>query len=33
VTVLRGLSLCHAETARLFCGGGRLGERLCLSRC
>ena len=33
VAVLRGLSLRHAETARLFCGGGRLGEGLRLSRC
>ena len=32
VTALRGLSLRHAETARLFCGGRRLVERLCLSR-
>ena len=31
VTVLRGLSLGHPEAARLFRGGGRLGERLCLS--
>lgn len=33
VTALRGLSLRHAEAARLFRGGGRLGERLGLSRC
>ena len=33
VTALGGLSLRHTETARPFCGGRRLGERLCLSRC
>jgi len=33
VTVLRGLSLRHAKTARLFCSGRRFGERLCLNRC
>ena len=33
VTALRGLSLRHAETARLLCGGRRFRERLRLSRC
>ena len=31
MTALRGLSLRHAETTRLFRGGRRLVERLCLS--
>ncbi len=33
LTALRGLSLCHPETAHLLCGGGRFRERLRLSRC